>query len=474
MYCKNCGKIISDTARFCKYCGIEYIPDNYQNAEIKNQNIEEDSNFTVKESINDYKKNKGNNSIIWIFFLLIIVSGLIYYFIDNQKGNNNRNTNYPTFTQDNDNRKGSKDIDWDEPEEVVEAWFKSLSQNDLDAWIKSELDHQVSVYIQGENAVKEHLERLSKKEYYSTIEILSVKLENIYHDNQISVTVPWGQSGYTGRLVNADVASVKAEILTKKYGSSKNETIWFVLVRVNSKMKDEGKSYILSKTGDWTIIDRDDKPYRPSTKNNETNKYEYHDKPTYKNPNNTKNNNYEKHIKESDEINIGQDCYGESSFIGLGKDDNWNVIIKFVVLDKDSRTKIRNVCIALYDRERKVFSITTDNNGVGIVIIHEWANFPGGTFKITAPNYKYWQMEQDQWHFYENRKKSMIAIPDAETGYYLDWTSTRCCPSDAQLANLLSNGKYEIFRGNYWYVAPGLFEYQVLLDKTGSKINILD
>lgn len=173
-------------------------------------------------------------------------------------------------------------------------------------------------------------------------------------------------------------------------------------------------------------------------------------------------------------LSFRHDSFCQANFIGLGNPDSWNAIIKFEVLDKESHTPVNNVRIELYDKERKVFSITTDNNGVGIVFIHEWAYFPGGTFKITAPNYKYWEMEEDQWYFYSNREKNMIAIPDPETGYYLDWTSTRCCPSDAQLSEYLSNGQYEIFRGNYWYVAPGLFGYQILLEQTKIKINISD
>lgn len=159
-------------------------------------------------------------------------------------------------------------------------------------------------------------------------------------------------------------------------------------------------------------------------------------------------------------------CFGQSNYIGLGNPDTWNAIIRFEVLDMESHTPVRNVKIALYDGSTKVFSISTDGNGVGAVIIHEWAYFPGGTFKVTAPNYRYWVMEEDQYYFYTNRKKNMIAIPDYNTGYYLDWTSTSCCPSDAQLAKYLSNGKYEIFRGNYFYVAPGLFEYTIELEKT--------
>ncbi len=167
-------------------------------------------------------------------------------------------------------------------------------------------------------------------------------------------------------------------------------------------------------------------------------------------------------------------CFAQKNYAGLGNPDTWNAIIKFEVLDKESHTPVGNVRIELYDEVTKVFSITTDNNGAGVVIIHEWAYFPGGTFKITAPNYKYWEMQENQYYFYHNRKKNMIAIPDPETGYYLDWTSTKCCPSDAQLTQMLSNGQYEIFRGNYTYFAPGLFEYQVLLERTGTKIDISD
>lgn len=67
------------------------------------------------------------------------------------------------------------------------------------------------------------------------------------------------------------------------------------------------------------------------------------------------------------------------------------------------------------------------------------------------------------------RKKNMIVLPEQNTGREVNWTATSCCPSDAQITQYLSNGTYQVFRGNYGYMAPGLFEYQVLLNRMSEK-----
>ncbi len=163
---------------------------------------------------------------------------------------------------------------------------------------------------------------------------------------------------------------------------------------------------------------------------------------------------------------------GQKNYIGLGDSDKWKVIIKFEVIDSESHYPISNTKIDLYDGHTRLFSIYTDKNGVAVIIIHEWANFPGGQFKVTAQNYRYWEKDVTQWEFYKNRRKNMIVLPDKNTEREVDWTATSCCPDDVEIAQYLSKGKYNIFSGNYTYFAPGLFEYKIELEKIEYNIEL--
>lgn len=58
MYCKKCGKQISDDANFCKYCGTEFVKKETVNGQ------------TVVKKIKQEKKLKNKNAIVSIGFAI--------------------------------------------------------------------------------------------------------------------------------------------------------------------------------------------------------------------------------------------------------------------------------------------------------------------------------------------------------------------------------------------------------------------
>ena len=143
-------------------------------------------------------------------------------------------------------------------------------------------------------------------------------------------------------------------------------------------------------------------------------------------------------------------------------------ILKFEVLDQQTNLPARNVRIEMFENIRKIFSITTDRNGVGVVIVKDTRYIPSfGKIKITAPNYQYWETEFSRSDFKNNEHENELVIPDEKCGQqYLDWTSGNCIPSDSKIVFDISNREYDIWKDkNFYYVGPGLFEYNILLNE---------
>lgn len=61
MYCKKCGKEINDNARFCKYCGTEFVKKEKVNGKM-----------IVKE-MKDVNKPKNKNAYISIIFAIAAI-----------------------------------------------------------------------------------------------------------------------------------------------------------------------------------------------------------------------------------------------------------------------------------------------------------------------------------------------------------------------------------------------------------------
>ena len=68
MYCKKCGKEISDDANFCKYCGTKFIKKEKVNGK------------TIVKEMTEEKKLKNKNALISIVFAIIAFVGCLMPF----------------------------------------------------------------------------------------------------------------------------------------------------------------------------------------------------------------------------------------------------------------------------------------------------------------------------------------------------------------------------------------------------------
>ncbi len=145
-------------------------------------------------------------------------------------------------------------------------------------------------------------------------------------------------------------------------------------------------------------------------------------------------------------------------------------IVRFEVYDTETRLPIRSVKIEMQDRNRKVFSINADRNGIGVVIITEPRYIPSsGIMRITAPNYRYEEFSFDKYDdFVYKEKEKILRLPDKINNRELDWTCGNCIPSASTIANYLSTGEYLIgsSRGNIYYNGPDFYEYNIALKPT--------
>jgi hypothetical protein len=166
-------------------------------------------------------------------------------------------------------------------------------------------------------------------------------------------------------------------------------------------------------------------------------------------------------------LSILTNSFGQDTYIVLGDFmERW--IIRFEVLDHETHTAIKHVKIEMFENTKKIFSITTDENGVGVVIVKRPGFIPAiGTIKITAPNYHYWEIEINQWQdFVEHEKDKLLVIPNKEDGGYISWSCAPCIPEPEKIASYLSNNDFWIWDFDYGYfMGPGLFEYKVKLEK---------
>ncbi len=68
MYCKNCGKEVSDDAQFCKYCGTKFISKEKVNGRV------------IAKEIETEKKVKNKNAIISLVLAIAALIGCMMPF----------------------------------------------------------------------------------------------------------------------------------------------------------------------------------------------------------------------------------------------------------------------------------------------------------------------------------------------------------------------------------------------------------
>ena len=170
---------------------------------------------------------------------------------------NNGNTNNTGSIANRESRA----TDWSNPEDVVKAWVESVVKNDLRMLLKSDLTYQVGAKVFGEGYVGETLSTLNRN--HSSDKIIELQSDKIYPNSDIQVGIVIQNNAMTSKIVDTDVTSVKAVIQSTENPSSYNQTIWFILIRITSKLKNEDNFYTSSNVGDWVIVHNTDKPYRP-------------------------------------------------------------------------------------------------------------------------------------------------------------------------------------------------------------------
>lgn len=83
MFCKNCGKEISDNVQFCKYCGKEIVTTTNEEEFINNNNVKSDSSV-LSENMNEKDTILNNSEHIikgrWIMKIAAVIVIACFFF----------------------------------------------------------------------------------------------------------------------------------------------------------------------------------------------------------------------------------------------------------------------------------------------------------------------------------------------------------------------------------------------------------
>jgi hypothetical protein len=159
------------------------------------------------------------------------------------------------------------------------------------------------------------------------------------------------------------------------------------------------------------------------------------------------------------------------SILGSSRSVNW--IIRIEVLDSETHVPIRNANITLSEEpsQRNILTLETDEAGVGIILVKEVRYIPGvGKLKVIAPGFRYWEKEIQQWDFVQNEKDRMLYLTDKNPW---NWTDLNNVPSDSEIIREIKNRHFKIWDDpDSLYIGPGIFEFNVIMEKVRKKIDI--
>jgi len=175
-------------------------------------------------------------------------------------------------------------------------------------------------------------------------------------------------------------------------------------------------------------------------------------------------------------IIIGINAYSQGDYVSLGENKGFNPrwIFRVEVRDSETHAPIKNAFITLGEEGSggRICSIETNRQGVGIIIIRETGRIPGsGILKVVHKNYSPWKEEIDQWDFFQEEDgKQFILREMPEYG----WTQQDQI-SERKIVRDLSNDRYKMLdeiNNTYLQGSPALFEFEVMMEETGKKIDI--
>lgn len=523
MYCKTCGNELKEEYKYCKFCGSLNVLYSCNRLDPIIDLTKDESLFDKATSVNqNYKSNTFNtdskytvvnrNRWIAIIGILLVVVMLIIISINNSWTNSNRSSNLSNRSVNLKNIIGSES-----PVDVALSYYESIADNNYETFIDSDIANELELLVYGEKNSFTTFQKLVNDDYYNSIEIKEKEILGIYKNCYCNIPAIiegeelkrlfGSQTNYAiaKKEFKGTFASVRIRAIAKDGLNFDDEVLYLILINVTSELRSFNRLYSNKPIGNWVIISRDSDPFYPryaSSENtssdsktipfNEDVQEIFDNSKSHENQSNISIENgkiqTEPPIPDDEELNtFGQDCHANNHIVLLGNSKQYQVILKFVVLDRQTLKRVDNVCISLYnDNRRKIFDLTTNNTGVGVVFVNEWGEFPGGIFRVTATNYLYWQFQEDQWYFYKNREENRLIVRSLQTGEYINWTTPNK-PDENELADVIGNNYYETFNLNnnpntsaykrnnpdsYGITSgPGIFEYQILLERVYKRNN---
>lgn len=165
--------------------------------------------------------------------------------------------------------------------------------------------------------------------------------------------------------------------------------------------------------------------------------------------------------------------YSQNNYVVLGKDWTIDFIIRYEILDEETHMPIKNAKIILTGNygsyhPKKIFSINTNNEGIGIVLVKTARYFPNGKMEIKANRYKYWQNEVYQHDYLNPVGEQLFAYFDDEKVNQWDYHNGDV--SDSKLVRALEDRYYQKV---YSPTGFPIYEQTVYLEKI-KKYNIDD
>lgn len=145
-------------------------------------------------------------------------------------------------------------------------------------------------------------------------------------------------------------------------------------------------------------------------------------------------------------ITLSNSLYPQINYVALGEDWTIDFILRYEVLDEETHMPIKNAQITLHGNygnyfPKKVFSIRTSKNGIGIVLVKTVGYFPNGNMEIKAKKYNYWEDEILQLDYINPVGKQLFAHFDDERVNQWDYHNGNI--TDLQLVNALEDGYYQ-------------------------------
>ena len=164
-------------------------------------------------------------------------------------------------------------------------------------------------------------------------------------------------------------------------------------------------------------------------------------------------------------------CQNHYSIVGNSNEIRW--IIRIEVVDSESNAPIKDAKIVLTEipSRTQILNLRTNGDGVGVILVKEIKYIPGvGTLKIVAPGYRYWEKEIQQWDFIQEEKNRKVYLTNINPR---TWTDLNNIPNDREIIREIENRNFKIWDDyNTVYYAPGIFEFNVEMEKIPKKIDV--